>query len=352
MASVHLGPLSVRQARPQDIPALTDLFERAFSRSMSEAKWRWKLGEQTQGPANVFVAERDGQIVGQYAGIVTDYRGPSGACRGIVSVDTMTCPQHRRQGVLTALGTHAVQAWRTAGFEFVIGMPNANFGSRASNMGWTPLTTLINVIRPLSPIALAAEKLGCPAGPRQPALAHSASWAHGRVAKWSTLPGISIGPWHPERELPDLQARYAQALQTHRDIGWLRWRFSSKSELDYRVFTATHAGRTVAWAVLRAPSTLDPDIAALAELIHSPGHEPAARALVHHCASVAAELGATKLQSLVQAHSVTADQLKRWGFWFSREELSVKVIALSPANSKWSQDPSLWALQASDFDIQ
>lgn len=357
MATVSSGSLLIRRARPDDVPALCGLFAEAFSRSLTEAKWRWKLGDQTQGPANVFVAEREGEIIGQYAGIPVDYRSPWGPLKGIVSVDTMTSPGHRRQGILTALGAHCVEAWRNAGFEFVVGMPNANFGSRASLMGWTPLTALVNIIRPLSPLALAAQKLGFAQGATSAALAQGTSWLQHQIAQRGLRGGLQIRQWYPDDDIPipEFQAPHPQFIEVRRDIRWLRWRFGPDSELDYRIFTATREGRVVAWSVLRAPCNDDPQVAALPEIVYGPGSQNAARALVHHCAAVASQLGATKLQSLVQADSARAVLLKSSGFWFPRERLAAQVIPLTPDTSLWCQtplNPKIWALQASDFDIQ
>jgi hypothetical protein len=209
----------VRPAGPDDVEGLLALHQRVFEQPLSRAQWEWKRGWKHgsgSDASNVWLAEKDGRILAQYAGIPTRVRHRGVDTRAIVSVDTMTDPAFRRIGLLGQLGTACYRHWREAGFAFVMGLPNEQWGSRAAALGWTKITELRWWVRWLDPISLCAARIG---------LARSRPEA--RVAVGSAREGDGakdLRPIHDAAVLDDIWPRIADEGIV-RDGPWFSWRY-------------------------------------------------------------------------------------------------------------------------------
>jgi GNAT superfamily N-acetyltransferase len=204
-------PWSLRQAREDDVDGLTALHRRVFGRPISRAHWLWKLGGR-QGPTqNVWVAEADGRLVFQYAGIPTRVFHSGTECWAMVSVDTMTDPDYRRRGLLTKVA-EVYAHWGEAGVAFVLGLPNEQWGSRIGALGFVPLAQLRWWVRWLDPVALVT---GRAAPPR-----HEGTRARTDPAR----DAIDVGPIGDPSAFDDLWRRIRDEGVV-RDAAWVRWRY-------------------------------------------------------------------------------------------------------------------------------
>ena len=168
----------VRPYRSGDEVELAALFSRVFGKDVTPEWWLWKLKGLASPVENVWVAisKDDGRIIGQYAGIPVRLKVGDRLRDVMVSVDTMTSPDFRRMGVLTKLGAVAYEAWASAGIAAVLGLPNEQWGSRTSALGWVTLFPLAwlrlplrldvmaanstRIPRPLLPVARSAGRFG------------------------------------------------------------------------------------------------------------------------------------------------------------------------------------------------
>jgi hypothetical protein len=147
-----------RPACEADVDELTRLHKKVFGKELSREQWRWKLSTQPGPVANVWVAEADGRIVFQYAGIPTRVRHQARDCWAMIDVDTMTDPAYRRQGLLTQGGATTYAHWRKAGIAYTFGLPNEQWGSRTNALGWVRLGELRWWVRWLDLVGLVAGK--------------------------------------------------------------------------------------------------------------------------------------------------------------------------------------------------
>lgn len=162
------SPWRVRPFAPGDETPLTELFERVFGGTMTAAHYRWKLVDVPQrAPApNVWVAEADGRIVGQYAASPVRFRLERGVVTALHGCDVMTDPAWRGRGVLTDLGTRAHRVWREAGIPFVYGLHYGGWGSRREHLDWREMFSARWMWHPLDGGRLLERRL-----PGPPALA-------------------------------------------------------------------------------------------------------------------------------------------------------------------------------------
>jgi hypothetical protein len=146
----------IRPAREDDLPRLLDLHRRVFGRPLSAEERRWKLADQPSPVPNVWVAEVEGRIVFQFAGIPVRFQHRGREHWAMQSVDTMADPDHRRRGLLTQTATEVFEHWKRAGVAFVFGLPNQNWRSRLAALGFVAFGEARWWGRWLSPFRLAA----------------------------------------------------------------------------------------------------------------------------------------------------------------------------------------------------
>ena len=146
-------------AREEDIAELIALHQLVFKKTISREQWLWKFANGRGQGLTVWVVKWGDRLVFQYAGIAVRVRHNARECQAMVSVDTMAHPEYRRRGLLTQVATATYEFWKHAGFSFVIGLPNEQWGSRASALRWTRVSQLRWWVRFLDPLHLLRAKV-------------------------------------------------------------------------------------------------------------------------------------------------------------------------------------------------
>lgn len=207
-----MGTLVLRPARAGDVGQLLSLHARVFGRALSPAARAWKLGDHSAPVENVWVAEVDGRIVFQYAGVPIRFRHRARDVWAMHSVDTMADPVHRRRGLLTQTATVTFARWREAGVAFVFGVPNQNWGKRLAALGFVQVAEVRWWVRWLDPFRSLATKVGLPWFSAQPEPALNASF---------------VADGKPVDDPASLDAFWARSADEGviRNGAWFDWRY-------------------------------------------------------------------------------------------------------------------------------
>lgn len=348
---------SIRPYQPGDEADLVALFAQVFGRPITAEWWRWKLKGRPAPVENVWVAvaEADGRIIAQYAGIPVRAQWAGPIRDAMVSVDTMTAPDFRRRGILTALGQAAYASWAAAGVSAVLGLPNQQWGSRTDALGWQRLFALgwlrypLHVERALTarlPRALAgpAQALGGPA---------AAGWRAARRGAPQAGSGIQVeAPADATDDFDRLWARlapeYGRLLV--RDRAWVAWRYFGAPELGYRVLLARRAGAPAGYLAYRyAP---DSGAGYLADLFTAPAGGAAAQALLRAALDDLWARGATSARATAAPGSALEATLRAGGFGPAPGAFNFEVVPLDPALDLGTRGgPGDWLLSGGDFDV-
>jgi len=216
-----------------DDPALEELFRIVFGVDRGALHHQWKYRDNPDGPAIIAVAEDQGRLVGQYALWPTRLRLGDAVVKGAQSLDTMTHPDYRGQGMFTRLAEAAMGYAAGQGVEVLYGFPNANSQPGFVNrLDWDLTGTVPAWIRPLRPSR------------------------HRRVPPWAgggldlaarLLPSGRTGSFEMRSGAPD--AASLEGLLQHwrssfrgcrveRDAQRYAWRFAAASGFEYRWLTA------------------------------------------------------------------------------------------------------------------
>ena len=350
MADIEALP--IRSYRAGDESCLVELFAAVFGRHIDEQHWRWKLHAPDSPVPNVLLATSGDRPVFQYAGILTAFELDGARRNGMVSVDTMTAPDFRRRGLLTRVATEAYSRWRDAGIEFVFGLPNEQWGSRAAALGWLPLFPLRRMVRPLRPEALLAHRFALP-------------WLSSMKLASSLWNGIfaRLPPRDPSlaiqavaRAGPEFDRLWASCrgnakFGVVRDRAWVQWRFLDCPSRRYRVRLATRAGEPAGYCAYAVYDSGSGRRAVIAELAAPDGDAATRRTLL---ADVLRELLAEDVghvTSLAVPGAPIYRDLRAAGF-FGGPAFSVQIVPLNPALPiDELRRAENWDLSGAAFDV-
>jgi GNAT superfamily N-acetyltransferase len=223
--------LVLRPATPADEPAILELALHTLHWG-SEPRWRelyrWKHDRNAFGASPRWVAV-DGDVVVGFRVFLrwewvrpgpTPAGNPPEVVRSVRAVDTATHPDHQGRGIFTRLTKAALSDLEDDGVGFVFNTPNDQSRPGYLKMGWQV------VGRP--PV------MAVPSGP-----AGLGRLARARTAAELWSEASHVGAPAPELlETASAEALVdtlpaATALETHRSIDYLRWRYGF-GELHYR----------------------------------------------------------------------------------------------------------------------
>lgn len=98
--------------------------EREYNREKWLRWWTWQYKENPAGSSAIWIAEDNGKIVGQYALISELVKVYDNLSIIYQSVDTMTHPNYRRQGMFIMLARAAYQSIENNDTHIIFGFPN------------------------------------------------------------------------------------------------------------------------------------------------------------------------------------------------------------------------------------
>ena len=353
MATTEQNPnWNIRPYNAGDEVGLTELFARAFRRSMTVQEWLWKHHALPSPAPNVWLAEFGGKPIFHTSGIPLRYKLNGSQHVAMVSVDTMTDPDFRRRGLLTAVGKYAYDAYRAANIPFVIGIINDKWGSRAPALGWEALFPLEIQVRPLLPAAILARRANFP-------LLARFSFANELWNRFWDMPlradkTIRVRAiTHAGNEFDQLWQNAAPDYKFTivRDRAWVEWRYLQEPTAKYRVLLAERDGAPLGYLAYRMLENQTRRAGLIAEIFTRRGDVKTVYTLLVH---VLREWRAQQVQVAMHTAARGAwlyQTLRRVGFIASPGAFNVQLVPLTTNLPLAAlQDPSNWFMAGGDFD--
>jgi len=112
--------------------------------------WVWMFVDNPDNTSIIWLAERDGKIVGQYPAIIETLKVEDKIIKGAQLIDTMTHPQYRRQGICSTLGKKALNKMEKGGVQFVYCFPTQEVYPLHIKSGWLDVCTFQVMVKPLN----------------------------------------------------------------------------------------------------------------------------------------------------------------------------------------------------------
>jgi hypothetical protein len=281
---------------------------------------------------HVFLAEVAGEPVFQYAGIPTRFQFRGRIRTAMVSVDTLTRPDHRRRGLLTGVGAEAYAYWRDQDVPFVVGLPNQQWGSRIHALGWRPVGILRWWARILSLRSLVAARI--------PVLrfAGERSWEKGLEGLGGEVAPVAL------RDVPALDTLWSESATEGivRDGRWVAWRYLESPEA-WSVLGDWSGGRLSGVATVRRKTEGSLRLATIGEVR---GRTPGiVRRLLTSAVKVAKLHGVARVAALIPERSPLEASALAAGFLPRPSRFVVQAVDLRgglPVGAEF---------QGGDFDV-
>ena len=221
---------------------------------LKESTWQWQFQNNPSSKTVCFLAESNGEIVGQYVTIPTRFSIHGKKTRVAFSCDTMIHPEYRRQGMFSALAREVYNHLETqCNINLVWGFPNdQSLPGFTGQLGWRMLPTIPLMVMPIRPLPmifnalpLLNKMLKSPPAPIE---------TNTDIAFPTKIQGLHISPIEHFDEAFDAlwqnHSTIAPVIQV-RDRRYLQWRYISVPEFGYRPFAVLHDGRLLGYLVIR-----------------------------------------------------------------------------------------------------
>jgi predicted N-acetyltransferase YhbS len=247
MAAVSARSWSVREASRADWPMIRELMVTSFGEAgeVRPAAYNDWLYEATPfGKSLSFVAMDGDRCVGHEGLLPARLRLGSETVAGAQSMDTMTHPDYRGQGVFVAVAGAAIEHAASLGMEVFYGFPNPTSLPGLLRLNWDHVTDVPNWTRPVCVASLLPPVVG-------PLAELVAGWLpRGRRA------GVEVRAGRPDAaELDAVLDRWRaqkRLCRVDRSAAWLDWRYDPRSGVDFDWFGAYRGGQAVGYGVAGA----------------------------------------------------------------------------------------------------
>jgi GNAT superfamily N-acetyltransferase len=335
----------VREAGPGDLDLIRELYRAVRGSNRPEVYDRWRYHASPLGPAPGTLALEGGRAVGFYTLWSTPLGiGPANVA-GAQSMDTMTHPDFRGQGVFVALARACFEVAAARGVQLLYGFPNReSFPGFVRRLQWTHAGDIPHWIRPIRPSC--HPRLPTPLGLLANAVA--ALWPTGRTDDFD----INSSPADPARLAALADGNGAAGMcRIERAPAWLAWRYARDAAQGYESVTAVRDGtiRAIAvWGMQDASWGAGRD--GRAHLVELCGNDPAAReAALAHVIARAHIRGAWLLETVTNAPEAIRT-LRRAGFVAHR---GAPLIVRALGTATFTPDPfkaGNWRINGGDLD--
>lgn len=152
--------MRIRQATPEDLPAIVEVLKASLGESKlqkSEAIWRYKHLDNPFGQSLVLVAQEGDQIIGVRAFMRWQWQYKNKVHAAFRAVDTATHPDHQGKGVFKKLTLKAIEMGKQNGDHFIFNTPNNQSMPGYLKMGWEKVSKLKVRLIPTSPLSWKAD---------------------------------------------------------------------------------------------------------------------------------------------------------------------------------------------------
>lgn len=136
-----------------------------WERERSAEWFRWKYAENPYlDHVPIFVAERDGEVVGARPFMALRLRAGSDSLLALQPADTMVHPEHRRQRVFTRMTQRALEFYESRGPELFFNYPNRAAIGGYRKLGWKAVGPRQAYYRVQTPSTFVTSQVDGPAG--------------------------------------------------------------------------------------------------------------------------------------------------------------------------------------------
>ncbi len=353
---------SPRPYREGDEAQILELAQSVYGKTGSLEYWNWQFKDNPDGAPILWVAECEGRLVGQYVIIPQRLKVEDQIIMGSLSLDTMTHPDYRRQGIFEVLGRKTYEEARSRGVHITYGLPNQySYPGFINKLQWfnicqipqmNKILNLWSVVENLPKVpSLVSRLVGTLEDKIRPKKHHITPYLH--------LPGVEISRVTSFDDRVDefwRQASTTRKVMAVRDKRHLNWRYSQKPGDDYVIYQAERANAVLGYIITTVRSVKfgrgNLKAGFIADVLTLPRDEGKAitRALITAAINELRKQQADVVSCCMLKETLYHQVLKRMGFWH-RPWLPLGARLNSTKVSKeMLQDHKNWFFTMGDSD--
>jgi GNAT superfamily N-acetyltransferase len=155
---------------------------------------RWLYGENPWGTAVGFNAYEGDELAAHYATIPVEATLEGAPAKGLLSLNTATHPTHQGKGLFTRLAEQTYAHARDRGYEFVVGVANANSTPGFTRKLGFQLVTPLDVLVGMGRFSASHDDVGFALAWTETALRWRLRRPHGRYITTTDEPAIVYAP--------------------------------------------------------------------------------------------------------------------------------------------------------------
>ena len=293
----------IERYRSGDERDILELFHIVFGTERSMEHWLWQFKDNPYGGPFATLARRssDRRLAGHHIVMPFPLNVKGQQVRACHSLDLAVHPDHRGQGVFAATGRDCFEWCSSAGIQFVVAFPNASsYPGFVRTLGWHRILFPNRYVLRLGIGRQVGRVLRLPLAASAADLAYRSMRGVQLSARHALLTkragsgvrfGISATVPDPYEALWDAW-RSQEVLSVWKDSQYLRWRYDSNPDHDFRYLFLMRGPAMVAVAVMVELE----GVAAICELLVGDRDVGLGQLLVSHVCLHAMERGMDKVR--------------------------------------------------------
>lgn len=316
--------------------------------------WHWMYRENPVSPAQIWLAERQGKIIGQYPLIFMNLKVGDHPARISQNIDVMTHPAYRGQGIFSRLERRALDEAEKAEVYITIGFPNEAAYPGHIKSGWFDIARMQIAFKPLdwgnTLTARISNKLLVKLGATTGSLAGRILL---RAEKAPIVEGLTITQTSRfDERINYLWSKVADQNQIMvvRDEDYLNWRYVAAPGMNYLIYLAEKAGEIYGYLVLRIRQG-DRRAGVICDVLAQ--SKPIAQSLISNALEHCQQEKVDVIYCSLIANRIYREAFRRSGFMFAPFVQGAMFCAYSSAPSisrDFLKNPKNWFVQMGDSD--
>jgi len=318
--------------------------------------WNWMYRDNSAGSPIIWFAQSNDKLVGQYAIIPVKMKIGNETVAASQSVDTMTHPDYRRQGVFEVLANKTYEQAAEEGIHVVYGFPNKySYPGFVKKLGWFDVGTTQTLFKPLNwgnalkiqisnKFLLKLLSIGGGLGQK----------VFYRARKAPIIEGLTITQVSAfDERINEFWTRVSSQYQiiVVRNKDYLNWRYVAVPGVDYLIFIAEKAGEIYGYLVWRCIPTEHTKVGTIFDVLAQ--SEEVAQCLISKAMERCEQEKIDLIYSAGIANKAYLKAFKRMGFISVPFVKGGQFIAYSSASTiskEFLKDPQNWFIQIGDSD--
>lgn len=349
-----------RQYQEGDEGGILDLYTLAFGSDISAERLVWQYKQNPAGQPIIHLAESSQGIVGYYALMPIRMRIRNKICIEIYSLETMTHPDYRGQGIFTILGKENYKLAARRGFHFLYGFTNRNAHPIVVNkLDWRDLYNGIPLwVKPLNLESIIRKRLV------DNRLVAGLGSKFGKIAMNILYRPMQNKPKYSITEVSYFDERFNllweetsnDGVMVVRDKEYLTWRYLEKPGEKYAIFIVEREEKLLGYMILKCTERFNLQIGFIMDLLTVSGEPQIARDLISTSVSYFEQKRMDMVGCLMLPGTVYLRNLKEAGFMKVPKKLLPQDMYLGVCNftsqypSSFLFDPNNWFITWGDHD--